>query len=367
MEKTLIPVSKPFLPPKKELFDILNGVYDRNWLTNHGPLVKEFEQLLSDYIKHPSLKYVANGTIALQVALQAIFKRGEVITTPFSYIATTSSIIWEGCIPKFVDIDEKSLNIDPKKIEASITDNTIAILATHIYGNPCNIELISDISEKHNLPVIYDAAHCFGTKYKRKSIFHFGDISTVSFHATKLFHTVEGGAIFSNRPQYHRPIEGLMNFGHTDTNSFDMAGINGRNSEFHAAMGVCNFKYLDSILESRRIQWTNYNNLLQNLKKVRTIEINEQCDYNYAYYPLICSTKELSDSIEKSLNKHNIQPRRYFSPSLNTIELIPKEKFDTCPISESVSERVLCLPMYYSLLEKDQSRICSIISQVVLD
>lgn len=196
----MIPVTKPFLPPLEEYYKLVQSIWERQWLTNNGPLVNELELKLKEYLNVPHLIYVTNGTIALQIAIKALGLKGEIITTPFSYVATTSSIVWEGCTPIFVDIDPNTFNIDPTKIEAAITNETSAILATHVYGNPCDIEKIQEIADRYNLKVIYDAAHCFGTKYKGKSIFEFGDVSTTSFHATKLFHSIEGGAIITKDP-----------------------------------------------------------------------------------------------------------------------------------------------------------------------
>ena len=236
----MIPVTKPFLPPKEEYEDFLRGIWSRNWLTNNGPLVNELELRLKEYLKVKHLLYLSNGTIALQIAIKALGLKGEIITTPFSYVATTSSIVWENCKPVFVDIDPKTLNIDPEKLETAITKKTTAILATHVYGNPCDIEAIQAIADKHHLKVIYDAAHCFGTKYKGKSVFEYGDVSTTSFHSTKIFHTVEGGAVFTKDPSMLKRMAYMRNFGHDGPEKFNGVGINGKNSEFHAAMGLVN-------------------------------------------------------------------------------------------------------------------------------
>lgn len=352
----MIPVTKPFLPPKELLMKHLEGVYDRNWLTNHGPLVQQLEEELRAYTQHTHLKYVTNGTIALQIALQAVHKKGEVITTPFSYIATTSSIVWEGNTPVFVDVDSFTCNIDPKLIEEKINEKTVAILATHVYGNPCEVIEIEAIAKKYNIPIIYDAAHCFGTKFQNKSIFHFGDLSVTSFHATKIMHTVEGGAVFSNNPLYDRAIEGLMNFGHTSENTFDMAGINGKNSEFHAAMGLSVLPFIQEIFSAKEKQWKNYYNNLLRSDKLSTIAIHPLATYNYAYFPLICKTEEISIQIESVLLNNQIKARRYFNPSLNKLEFLTN-KLQECPISESLSSRVLCLPLFHSLTDIEQTYI----------
>ncbi|MEX0929870.1 MAG: DegT/DnrJ/EryC1/StrS family aminotransferase, partial [Balneolales bacterium] len=231
------------MPPQQEYEACLKGIWDRGWITNNGPLVQKLEQKLKNYLRLNNILYVSNGTIALQFAIRVLGLKGEIITTPFTYIATTSSIVWENCKPVFVDIDSETLNIDPEKIEKAFTSNTKAILATHCFGNPCDVEAIDQIAKKHNVKVIYDASHCFDTRYKGKSIFLWGDISTTSFHATKLFHTVEGGAVFTKDNELLSRMSYLRNFGHDGPEKFNGLGINGKNSEMHAAMGICNFKY----------------------------------------------------------------------------------------------------------------------------
>ncbi|HLX52563.1 MAG TPA: DegT/DnrJ/EryC1/StrS family aminotransferase, partial [Aquella sp.] len=276
----MIPVTKPFLPPIEEYKIYIDGIWQRNWLTNNGPLVNELELKLKEYLDLPHLLYLSNGTAALQVAIRALELKGEIITTPFTYVATVSSIVWEGCKPVFVDINPNSLNIDPAKIEAAITKNTSAILATHVYGNPCDIDAIHDIAERNHIKVIYDAAHCFGTKYNGKSVFAYGDISTTSFHATKLFHTIEGGAVFTNESRLLKKMDLLRNFGHNGPEDFIEVGINAKNSEIHAAMGLVNLKYIAGILESRRNQSERYDRYFQR-DDLRKIEYNKSAEFNY--------------------------------------------------------------------------------------
>jgi dTDP-4-amino-4,6-dideoxygalactose transaminase len=281
----LIPVTQPFLPPKSELYSLLDEVYDRNWLTNSGPLVNLLEEEIPKFLNYKGhFSYVNNGTIALQIAIKALELKGEIITTPFSYVATTSSIVWEGCQPVFVDIDKATCNIDPKAIEAAITAKTSAILATHVYGNPCDVDAIAAIAKKHNLKVIYDAAHCFGTTYNGKSIFEYGDISTTSFHATKLFHTVEGGALFTNDKDLAHKISYMRNFGHNGQEAFWGVGINGKNSEFHAAMGVVNLRYAKAVLEKRKSQWRFYREKLS--AHMELLQLLDESGYNYSYFPV---------------------------------------------------------------------------------
>jgi dTDP-4-amino-4,6-dideoxygalactose transaminase len=341
----MINVSKPFLPPLEEYIEYLKGIWDRNWLTNNGPLVNELELKLKEYLKVNHLLYLTNGTTGIQIAIKALNLDGEIITTPFSYIATSSSIAWEGCTPIFVDIDPKSLNINPLLIEQAITKKTRAILATHVYGNPCDIDSIQKIANKNNLKVIYDAAHCFGTRYKKKSVYEFGDVSIASFHATKLYNTAEGGAVITKDAALLKKMAFLRNFGHDGYEKFAEVGINAKNSEFHAALGLLNLKYIDKILMKLKRLSLYYDERLKNLE-VKKIVLNPKAEYNYSYYPIIFKNEKiLKDSID-ALNENLIYPRRYFYPSLNKLNIFNIQK---APISEDVSRRVLCLPLYYTL------------------
>lgn len=357
----MIPVTRPFQPPQDEYALYLDGIWKRNWLTNNGPILNELELRLKSYLDVKHLLYVSNGTIALQIAIKALELSGEVITTPFSYVATTSSIVWEGCSPVFVDIDENTLNIDSTKIESAITSRTSAILATHVFGNPCEIDQIQVIAKEHNLRVIYDAAHAFGVQYNGKSIFEYGDISTTSFHATKLFHTIEGGAVFTKDATILRKMALLRNFGHTSATTFDGVGINGKNSEFHAAMGLCNLKYIGDILKCRSKLSAHYNLKLEKLEASYP-QINAQANkYNHAYYPIIFKNEScLLDTI-KRLNLSNIYPRRYFYPSLSTLNYV--ESQDT-PVANSIAKRILCMPLYHDLGKEEIDMICRLILRV---
>ncbi|MFD2244922.1 DegT/DnrJ/EryC1/StrS family aminotransferase [Pontibacter ruber] len=355
----MIPVTKPFLPLIEEYQSYTKSIFQRGWLTNNGPLVNELELKLKSYLDIPHLLFLNNGTVAIQIAIKALELTGEIITTPFSYVATTSSIVWEQCKPIFVDIDPGSFNIDPLKIEEAITPSTSAILATHVFGNPCEIDSIRAIADKHGLKIIYDAAHCFGTTYKGQSIFMYGDISTTSFHATKLFHTTEGGAVFTQRPELLRKMALLRNFGHTSPVSFDGVGINAKNSEFHAAMGLCVLHYIEEIRAKREKQWLVYKNTLSGKQQIKLMKITEGTDnYNFSYFPVVFETeKQLLTTLE-ALNLQGVYPRRYFYPSLNTLNYVAKKN---CPVSESISERVLCLPLYHDLTTEDQDMICRVI------
>ncbi|HCW08965.1 MAG TPA: aminotransferase DegT [Cytophagales bacterium] len=357
----MIPVTKPFLPPQEEYEAYLKGIWQRNWLTNNGPLVNELELQLKNYLGLKHLLYVSNGTIAIQLAIKALGLKGQIITTPFSYVATTSSIVWEGCEPVFVDIVPQTFNIDAGMIEAAITPATSAILATHCFGNACDIDAIDAIAKRHHLKVIYDAAHCFGTSYKGKSVFDFGDVSTTSFHATKLFHTVEGGAVFTKESSLLKKMAYMRNFGHDGPEKFNGVGINGKNSEFHAAMGLCNLKYIDDILARRREQSLIYDSLFYGLD-IQRIKIQEHCTFNYAYYPVVFSTEELTLKVKNKLEAADIFPRRYFYPSLSRLNYISTSP---TPVADDISSRILCLPVYFELMEEDQNRIAEIVKTVV--
>jgi dTDP-4-amino-4,6-dideoxygalactose transaminase len=355
----LIPVTKPFLPPRAEYDRYLDGIWERNWLTNNGPLVNELELRLKEYLEVNHMLYVANGTIALQLAIKALGLTGEIITTPFSYVATTTSIVWEGCKPVFVDILKDKLTINPDLIEAAITPETSAILATHVYGIPCEVERIQQIADKYGLKVIYDGAHSFGVKVQGRSIFEYGDISTTSFHATKIFHTIEGGGVFTRDPELLKRMAYLRNFGHDGFEKFNGIGINGKNSEFHAAMGLVNLSYLPDILASRKSQFHHYLELLKGLN-VRFPDTSNIESYNYPYFPMIF---EEEGQLEKSmtlLSEHEIGARRYFYPGLNNLEYTSGR----LPLSDRISSSVLCLPLYHGLSKEEQKMIARILLRV---
>lgn len=355
----MIPVTKPFLPPKEEFDKYVNEIWKRNWLTNNGPLVNELEVRLKRYLKLKHLLFVSNGTIALQLAIKALSLKGEIITTPFSYVATTSSIVWEGCRPVFVDIDENTFNIDADKIETAITPETSAILATHVFGTPCDVEKIQEIANKHKLKVIYDAAHAFGVTYKGESIFKYGDISTTSFHATKLFHTVEGGAVFTKDAELLRKMSLLRNFGHTSAVTFEGVGINAKNSEFHAAMGLCNINYIGEIIEKRKMLCRRYDEMLKPLDVLRPKFPTE--GYNYAYYPVVFKDKSTMLKAKEKLDKRQIFTRRYFYPSLSNLEYVEQQE---CTISERISSTILCLPLYHTLSLEEITFICRLLLRI---
>lgn len=356
----MIPVTKPFLPPKAELDVHLNGIYARRWLTNDGPLVRELETEVPRHLGSREMSFVSNGTIALQLALRALEVKGEVITTPFSYVATTTSILWENCTPKFVDIEENGFNIDPKKIETAISQHTSAILATHCFGLSCNIQEIQNIANRHRLIVIYDAAHGFGATYQGQSIFNFGDVSTCSFHATKLFHTVEGGGMFMDETT-RKKVSLLRNFGHDGPETFTGIGINGKNSEVHAAMGLSVLPHMEVILDQRHKVNSRYFKRLSGNEKLTLVDPQTE-GWNWAYCPAVFQSEEACLSVKENLERHGISPRRYFYPSLDVLH--GKEN-EHCPRARQTAKCILCLPSYHDLSMTEIDRICTIISNTL--
>ncbi len=357
----MIPITKPFLPPQEEYQEYLNGIWKRQWLTNAGPLASELEMQLKRYLSVKHLLFVTNGTVALQLAIKALELKGEIITTPFSFIATTSSIVWEGCRPIFVDIDPDSFNIDANKIEAAITERTCAIVATHVYGNPCDVEAIDKIAKKHKLRVIYDAAHAFGVHINEKPIFEYGDISTCSLHATKLYHTVEGGLVFTKEPDLLKKMAYMRNFGFSGFEAFAELGINGKNSEFHAAMGLANLKYIEDILRKRRILCERYDIVLKNLKATKPVW-HQQSQPNYAYYPILFDDADLMHKCIHNLKRKEIATRRYFHPALSNT--LPYAEKQSLAITDDVCSRILCLPLYYDLTLEEVDLIARLMLRV---
>lgn len=356
-----INVVKPFLPPRAEYDSYVDGIWNRQWLTNNGPLVNELELELKKKLGLEYLLFMCNGTVALEVAIRALDLGGEIITTPFSYVATTSSIVWSGCTPVMVDIEPATLNIDAARIEAAITDRTSAILATHVYGNPCDVDRIHAIATKHRLKVIYDAAHAFGTRLREKSLYSYGDVATASFHATKIFHTIEGGAVFTHDPLVLKRMAGMRNFGHANLTDFEEVGINGKNSELHAAMGLCNLKHFDSILQRRKDLSRHYDTNLSGVP-VRKPLTPKECDYNHAYYPIILDSEDTLLAVIDSLNMNYIFPRRYFYPSLSHLPYVSSEEM---PVCEDICKRVLCLPLYHDLSFEEIDMICRVINRTI--
>ncbi|MDB9913112.1 DegT/DnrJ/EryC1/StrS family aminotransferase [Flavobacteriaceae bacterium] len=354
----MIPVTKPFLPPKEDYDLLLHGIWKRQWLTNMGPLASDLEIKLKSHLAINHLLFVTNGTVALQLAIKALGLTGEIITTPFTYVATTSSIVWEGCEPVFVDIDKNSLNIDPSKIEAAITNKTSAIVATHVYGNPCDVDAIQKIADKHNLKVIYDGAHAFGVKINDNSIFNYGDISTCSTHATKLFHTIEGGFVVTKNPELLKKMAYMRNFGHDGPEKFQGLGINGKNSEFHAAMGLANLPYTQTIQSQRKKISEHYTEKLKNFNAINQVW-HKKATLNYSYYPILFENEALLLKCIDVLKAHEIFGRRYFYPSL--ANGLPYVETKLLRNTDDIAKRIFCLPLYYDLTIEEVDFICRLL------
>lgn len=354
----MIPVTKTFLPPQEEYQAILRRAWDAGWITNRGVLVKELEEKLKDYLGVPNVIATTNGTLPLQIAIKALGLKGEIITTPFSYVATTSSIVWENCTPIFVDIHPEYLTIDERLIEEAITPRTSAILATHVFGNPCNIEEIERIAKKFNLKVIYDAAHCFGVKYKGESIFNFGDVSTCSFHATKIFHTGEGGALFTKDPELNHKMFYHHNFGHKGQEDFYGLGTNAKMSELQAALGLAVLPYFQSLIRGRKLVSEYYQ---EELTGLQTIRIRPGTDWNYSYFPVIFKSEGELLRIKEQLNREQIFPRRYFYPGLNTLVYVKQVPMS---IADGVMSSVLCLPVFHGMEDEDLKKTIGILKSM---
>lgn len=357
----MITVTKTYLPDRKKYFQLLDTVWNNAWVTNNGPLLTSLETRLIDFLKVDYLQYVNNGTIALQLAIKGLGLKGKIITTPFSYVATLNSILWENCEPVFVDIVEDTLTIDPDAIEKRMDKDTVAVLATHVYGIPCDVLRIEEIGKKYGIKIIYDAAHSFNTFIGEKSVLSFGDVSTLSFHATKIFHTIEGGAIICNNAELNEKLFLLKSFGHKADRYFS-AGINGKNSEFHAGMGHLVLDDFNVIQANRKLQHDFYTRMIdeKSLDLIRPV-IAPDVKYNYSYYPIVFPNEKVLVNSIVGLNAENIFPRRYFYPSLNTLPYLSNKI--SCPVSENISSRVLCLPLFHDLTKEDQERIVSIIQK----
>ncbi|MBZ9628895.1 DegT/DnrJ/EryC1/StrS family aminotransferase [Psychroflexus sp. CAK1W] len=354
----MITVTKTFFPPIEDYQRQLERIWKNRWLTNNGELYKELSQKLQDYLGVNHIIPMTNGTLPLQIALNAFGNGGEIITTPFSYVATTATIVWEKCTPVFVDIHPEYLTIDETKIEAAITDKTTSILATHVYGNPCAVEDIEAIAKKHKLKVIYDAAHCFGVRYNGQSIFNYGDVSTCSFHATKLFHTGEGGALFCQDETTRQKMWYRHNFGHDGPEKYRGLGLNAKMSELQAAMGLSVLPYMDHIMTERQRVCRHYDKHLD-FNALNKLKLREGAQWNYSYYPVIFKSESQLLKIKTRLKAQDIFPRRYFYPSLEDLPYIQSLQ---CPIADYIAKRVLCLPIYDSLSNENLKVITLIIN-----
>ncbi|WP_304511318.1 DegT/DnrJ/EryC1/StrS aminotransferase family protein [Desulfopila sp. IMCC35008] len=360
-------VTQPHLPPLEEFIPYLESIWHSKLLTNKGPFHQEFEHALCDYLGVEHLTLFANGTLALVTAMQALRISGEVITTPYSFVATAHALLWNGIKPVFVDIDPKTLNLDPAKIEAAITPETKAILPVHCYGNPCDVEDIQTIANNYNLKVIYDAAHAFGVQISNRSILKHGDLSVLSFHATKVFNTFEGGAIVCPDAKTKQHIDNLKNFGFVDETTVVATGINGKMSEFGAALGLLQLKHIDQALARRREIDRLYRTRLANVPSINCVERGGQTRDNHAYFPILVRPEyPLSrDALYSCLREHGIYGRRYFFPLISDFPMyrgLQSANRANLPVAASIAEQVICLPIYPNLVESDQSQICDFIA-----
>jgi len=357
----MINVTKTYMPNKEKYKKYIDEIYNNGWITNNGPMVKKLEQRLAEYLGVKNIVLVANGTVALEIAYRTLNIKGFTITTPFSFVATTSSLVTNGILPIFADIDKDTLNIDSKNIEKYITPNTSAIVPVHVFGNACEVEKIEAISKKYNLKVIYDAAHAFGVQYKNKSVLNYGDISTLSFHATKLFHTIEGGALIINDDSLVEKARYLINFGIENSESIPHLGTNAKMNEFEAAMGLCMLDEIGIIEKKRKEIYEVYQKELDGI--VQFQKENENSTKNYSYFPVVFKSEKDLLKVQKALNKEDINPRRYFYPSLDTLEYIePKQK---CSVSRDMSKKILCLPIYPELEKDILNKIINILKRTI--
>ena len=360
-EKPVINVTKTYLPDKQKYISYIDKIYENGWVTNNGPMVRELEHRLAEYLGVKNIVLVANGTIALEIAYHLLKLKSEVITTPFSFVATTSSLVTNGLKPIFADIDPYTFNLDPKNIEEKITDETSAIVPVHVFGNACEVEEIDKIANKHDLKVIYDAAHAFGVKYKGKSILNYGDVSTLSFHATKLFHTIEGGALIINDDTLVKEAHFLINFGIDEPDSVKSLGTNAKMNEFEAAMGLCVLDDMENIMALRQGVVERYESGLKDV--VIFQKQNKNSTRNYSYFPILFETEEQMLKVQKVLNDTEIFPRRYFYPSLDTLPYIKESSIMN--ISREISSRILALPMYSTLSKNEQKQVINTLKEIL--
>ncbi len=345
VEERLIRVTQTDLPTLGEYNKYLKKIWNNGWITNNGELVQELERRLAEYLGVKYVCVVANGTLALQLTLRALDVTGEVVTTPFSYVATVSSAVWEGCRPVFADIDRESWNIDPMEVEKVIGTKTKAIMATHVYGNPCEVEVLGRIAKRKNVPVIYDAAHGFGVRYKDKSLVTYGDASILSFHATKIFHAAEGGAVVVRNKKMLEKVKYLRNFGHRGREKFWGVGINAKMSELHAAMGLSMLPKVKKLIEKQRRLVEEYDLVLESAEIGRPMMRNNT-EYNWSYYPILLKSEAVVKRVVRALAETGVEPRRYFYPSLDRLPYVASGRMK---VAQDVASRVLCLPLYSRL------------------
>lgn len=367
MEKKLITVTSPLIPPLEEFTPYLEDIWKRKWLTNNGYYHQELEKALCEYLKVPYISLFTNGTLPLMAALQALRITGEVITTPYSFVATTHSLWWNGIKPVFVDIDPVTCNLDPDKIEAAITPKTTAIMPVHVYGNPCDTKRIQEIADKYGLKVIYDAAHAFGVEVDGKSILNEGDMSTLSFHATKTYNTIEGGALVCHDEKTKQRIDYLKNFGFAGETTVVAPGINGKMDEVRSAYGLLGLKHVDAAIAKRKEVASIYREKLQNVKGIQFLNDIEGVKHNYSYFAIFINEKEYRmsrDELYFKMKADNVHGRRYFYPLISTFSTyrgLDSSRIENLPMSHKVANSVICLPMHHELSKEDIERILSFI------
>lgn len=363
----MITVTSPLLPSLDNFLPYLQDIWNRKWLTNNGYYHKELEKALCDYLKVPYVSLFTNGTLPLMCALQALRITGEVITTPYSFVATTHSLWWNGIKPVFVDIDPETCNIDPLKIEAAITPKTTAIMPVHVYGKPCNTERIQQIADKYGLKVIYDAAHAFGVEVNGQSVLAAGDISTLSFHATKVYNTIEGGALICHDKKIKERIDYLKNFGFAGETTIIAPGINGKMDEVRSAYGLINLKQVDAAIESRRQVALQYRNALQQVKGIRFMEDVLGVRHNYSYFPIFVNSQEYGmtrDELYFKMKENSVLGRRYFYPLISefsTYRGLESARPENLPVAHRIADSVICLPMHHGIQKYEIERILSFI------
>lgn len=367
MNEKNITVTSPLLPNLDEFHEMLKEIWDSKWITNNGSFHKQLEKALCDYLKVPYISLFTNGTLPLLTALQALRITGEVITTPYSFVATTHSIWWNGCKPVFVDIDPETGNIDPDKIEAAITPKTTAIMPVHVYGKPCDTKRIKEIADKYGLKVIYDAAHAFGVEVEGESVLNAGDMSTLSFHATKVYNTLEGGALVMHDEQTKKRIDYLKNFGFAGETEVVAPGINSKVDEVRSAYGLLNLRQVDSAIEARHQVAIRYREALRNVSGVRFFDDMPGVKHNYSYFPVFINAEEYGmtrDELYFKMKEQGVLGRRYFYPlisNFSTYRGLPSATPENLPVATKIANEVICLPMHHALSEKDIQRILNTI------
>jgi len=369
MENKPITVTSPLLPSLEEFTTILQDIWNRKWLTNNGFYHQELEKALAEYLGVEFISLFTNGTLPLITALQTMRITGEVITTPYSFVATTHSIWWNGLTPVFVDVDSATGNLDPTKIEQAITPKTTAIMPVHVYGNPCDTAAIQEIADRYGLAVIYDAAHAFNVKQNNKTILNAGDMSTLSFHATKTYNTIEGGALICQDARTKKRIDYLKNFGFAGETTVVAPGINSKMDEVRAAYGLCNLKNINAAIEARQKVAMKYREVLKNSSGIKMFKENPNVTYNYSYFPIFVDEKEYGmsrDALYEKFKQHNILGRRYFYPLISTFGVyrgLPSSNPVNLPMATKMANEVICLPMHHGLSDEDVQRVTDCIAK----